>query len=416
MKIFKFGGGIIKDHHSIKQLGDILLDFKGDKLLIVLSAMDKTTNNLENLISDYYHNKTNFNNAFDAIYHFHFNVVENLDLQSKPGLKQELDAQFMMLKRHFEDFHAYPYEVFYDQIVSFGEVLSSIIVYYYLLEIGLNTSWIDARKYILTSHHHRSASIDEDATRNGITDVIKKSKQIIVTQGFIGYSKHQLVTTLGREGSDYTASMLGAILKAEKVIIWKDVNGIFNADPKFYPQAKRIDCMSYDQAAELTGLGAKVLHHRTIQPVKKYSIPMEVRQFGKRSPSGTIIADLKGIDFNLPVIVHRKNKILFIIKPLNHHKIGEREVSDIIKLLDDLHLETNYISYDQKQLTLCLNHLIEPVLGLKDALDKLFTIEIIFGVMMLKVKNGNKEVLQTLKSGKTILYEGMQDGVNYIFY
>jgi len=415
MKIFKFGGGIIKDALSIQKLPEILEKYKDDKLVIVLSAIDKTTNQLENLINDYHYKKQKFIQSFIEIKQFHYNLASKLGLNEKYYLLRNLDSHFNQLFKNFQDYNSYPYDVLYDQVVSFGEVLSSTIVHYYLELKGFNVQWLDGRILFKTNEKHRSACIDENLTFGLLNEEIQKSSaNIFITQGFIGSHSNNLLTTLGREGSDYTAAVLGSVLKAEKVIIWKDVAGVYNADPKYYPPARLIPQMSYNQAAELTGLGAKVLHHRTIQPLKDAGIPLEVKQYNAENISGSLIGKFSENDtLNIPVIIHRKNKILFIVKANN----GVKPNIDDIKLTIEKHqLEINFVKEDKNQVVICLNHLIEPALALKEDFEKNYLLEILFGMMMVKVKNGNSEVFDEIKNDRKIVYEGCLDGVCYIFY
>ncbi|HPD64601.1 MAG TPA: aspartate kinase [Bacteroidia bacterium] len=417
MKIFKFGGGILKEPSSLKTLARVLSEFKHDELFIVVSAFDKTTNRLENLISDYYHNRQTFNDSFNSIKSFHFSFINQLDFHNFHPVINSLWQHFNDLKNKFEEYAGYPYEVLYDQVVSFGEVFSSSIIHHYLLDKGFDSYFLDARKTVSTDQHHRNACIDEDKTRKLILEEMNNGfHQITVTQGFIGFQQNGLTTTLGREGSDYTAAVLGAVMKADKVIIWKDVHGVFNADPKYYPWAVQIKEMNYDNAAELTGLGAKVLHHRTVQPVKKSRIPLEVRMFQEKSCCGTLITSQAEKFPDIPVIIHRKNKILFILTSLNGISPGQSTLEKIDLLCKKFNLEVNYKSIFQKSMFICLSQPVEPAMSLKEILEHEYKVEIVFGVMMVKVKNGNSEVFERIKNERKIIHEGISEGINYIFY
>lgn len=417
MKIFKFGGGIIKDIASLRTLVNILKEFNNEELLVVISAFDKTTNRLENLISDYYHNKKKFNESFEKIRSFHFSFINELGFNDRSLVFKELNFYFRDLLSRFEYYHDYPYEVLYDQTVSFGEIFSSCILHYFLLDAGFDSYFLDARKVIRTDHHHRSACILEEISRDRVLDELKEGfHKITVTQGFIGMQENGLTTTLGREGSDYSASVFGAILKANKVIIWKDVEGVFNADPKFYPSAVQIKSMSYDKAAELTGLGAKVLHSRTIEAVKNSNIPLEVRFFREKSCCGTLISSNSDSFPDIPVIVNRKNKILFLISSLINGKTDESDIYFIVSQCRKFNLEINYQSSANSMICLCLSQPIEPTLSLREVLEQKYKIEMVFGVTMVKIKNGNDEVFRTIKNGRRIIFEDSKEGINYLFY
>ena len=300
MKVYKFGGASVKDAAGIRNLAKIISE-EPDDLVVVVSAFGKTTNELESVLKSWFNDTENFSPLLDEIYKKHLLVTNELfgiDTQ----VQRRINISFSRLREHFLTTQKGSYDFEYDQIVSFGEIWSTIIVDGFLNFSGLDSAWIDIREVLITDDRFRDANIlwsDSSGRARAVFDF--NIRKIYVTQGFIGGTITGLTTTLGREGSDYTAAILGNILDAERVVVWKDVPGILNADPKWMPDALILDEISYTEAVEMTFSGAKVIHPKTIKPLHNKNIPMHVRSFLEPSGIGTVIKSDAILKMVIPV-------------------------------------------------------------------------------------------------------------------
>ena len=416
MKVFKFGGGILKEAASIRMLHQILQFYSGDNLVIVLSAFNKTTNNLEKLISEYFYDKNLFYASFDKLRSYHHHIVSNLGFGEDSKLAHEVNRLFEDLTVSFENYRSYPYNVLYDQVVSFGELLSCHIISEYLKSVGLENTFVDARKVIKTNNRYRNAEVDYLKTDYEVKKMLGLEKNIYIIQGFIGSSPEGLTTTLGREGSDYSAAVIANLCQAEEAVFWKDVPGIFNADPKYYAKASLIRELCYDDARNLTGLGAKVLHYKTIKPLEEKNIPLYLNLFAFPVSRGTVIYDEAAKINDQSVIVHRFNKILMSIKSANASELTEKDIQKIESLIENQHLEINYKNKVAGVFFVSLNHLVEPIIALRDELKRLFKVEIHFGVCMLKIQNAGEDVFDEVLQGVELIHRDRISDVSYLFY
>ena len=294
MKVFKFGGASVKDASGIRNLADIVSLFSGD-LVIVVSAFGKTTNALEKVLNAWIDEDESCYQMLDSLYQYHHSVIDELFIENTTG--SDIDNSFAVLKEYLSEEKPGEYDFEYDQVVSYGEIWSTTIVAAYLKTILPDTEWIDIRDVLLTDDRFRDANILWNESSHRFHKVFNfNARRIYVTQGFIGGTASGQTTTLGREGSDYTAAIIANILDAESVVVWKDVPGILNADPKWLPDAIKLEEISYKEAVEMTFSGAKVIHPKTIKPLHNKNIPLHVRSFLNPLEEGTIIkadAELK---------------------------------------------------------------------------------------------------------------------------
>jgi len=314
MKVYKFGGASVKDAAGIKNLAEIVSKEKAN-LVIVVSAFGKTTNALEKVLKEWLAGDKNYRDTLDNIYSCHTSVISDL-FASGTSAKEDLDNSFAGLREYLLTTKKSGNDFEYDQIVSYGEIWSTIIVAEYLRESGLDAKWMDIRKYLLTDDRHRDANIlwEESTERVRKAFDFTNSAQF-VTQGFIGATKAGYSTTLGREGSDYTAAILANMLDAEYVIVWKDVPGLLNADPGWMPDARKLDEMSYREAVEMTFSGAKVIHPKTIKPLHNKDIPLFVKSFISPEGEGTIVKSDPAIKKIIPVFIRKEGQILISFLP-----------------------------------------------------------------------------------------------------
>ncbi|HET8829056.1 MAG TPA: aspartate kinase [Pelobium sp.] len=341
MQVFKFGGASVKDADGIKNLGEIIKLYKAQSLLIVVSAMGKTTNALEKLATSYFNQDDNVQDIFEEIKNYHFNVLHKL-FEHKHPVFDEVNNTFVEIDWIIEDEPVDEYDFIYDQIVSIGELVSSRIVGHYLNSVGLSTKWIDARSYIQTDNIYREAKINWEKTSQLIQKDIPQilANSFAVTQGFIGNTSENFTTTLGREGSDFSAAIFASCLNAESVTVWKDVPGILNADPKLYEEAVKFDELSYTEAIEMTYYGATVIHPKTIKPLQNKQIPLYVKPFLAPQENGTVIKETN-IPISTPIVIVKNNQVIITLHTQNLAFITEHQISDIFKAFADAYIKVN---------------------------------------------------------------------------
>lgn len=353
MKVFKFGGASVKDAEGVKNLSSILHS-QQEQLVVVVSAMGKTTNLLETLCNAYFHqDKTTA--IMKELKTFHLDVVNALFPLNDPVYK-DLDELFTTLENILNSESSLCYDYEYDRIICFGELISTTIISDYLKMIGIYNQFVDIRKYLKTDQNYRNANIDLELSGQLCEEVFDfKNTSIYVTQGFIAGTRTNQTTTLGREGSDYTAALLANLLNAEDVTIWKDVPGVMNADPKEYDKAQVISKMSYKEAIELSHFGAKVIHPKTIKPIQNKQIPLYVRSFLHPESSGTIIEE---IDEHLklpPIYINKGNQCLLTLTPRDFSFIAEEKLSHIFAILAQYKLKLNLMQNSAISFSFCID-------------------------------------------------------------
>ncbi len=342
MQVFKFGGASVKDAEAIKNLSEIVKSNQSEKLLIVISAMGKTTNSLEKLAQSYFNRQKDTIEIFDVIKKYHFEILHHLFEDPKHPVFDAIINTFVEIDWIIEDEPVDGFDFIYDQIVSMGELVSTRIVSHYLNFIGLKNIWLDARSYIQTNNTYREAKIDWQKTIQLIQKDLPNTlqNQIGITQGFIGNTSENYTTTLGREGSDFTAAIFASCLNAKSVTVWKDVPGILNADPKLFSDCIKFDELSYKEAIEMTYYGATVIHPKTIKPLQNKLIPLYVKSFFAPTEKGTVIKEAL-IDISTPIVIVKKNQILVTLTTRDLSFITENHLRDIFKAFADINIKVN---------------------------------------------------------------------------
>lgn len=335
MKIFKFGGASVKNADGVRNVASILNRYPSEKLLVVISAMGKTTNLLETLVHAYYH-KTGQENAILAeLRKYHHDIIADLSSGSAYPIFHDVENLFLELECLIETpVQQEDYDFIYDQIVPFGEQISTRIVSNYLHSAGINNQWIDSRNFILTDDRYRDARIQWEETEHIISRRLRPlaEKNLVITQGFIGRGSHNETTTLGREGSDYSAAIFAFCLNAASVTIWKDVAGVMNADPKKFPDATLINSLSYSDAIELAYYGASVIHPKTIQPLKARNIPLYVKSFINPEERGTVVSN-DAAPLNVACYIHKPGQVMAELSTSDFTFIVEKNLEIIFSLL-----------------------------------------------------------------------------------
>ncbi|MBT8393667.1 MAG: aspartate kinase, partial [Bacteroidia bacterium] len=332
MRVFKFGGASIKDADGVKNLLSVLEKKGYEDTLIVVSAMGKTTNAIELVLNNYFHNKSELQSSIQEIKKYHNGIL--LDLFEDEGHKVfgKISELFNELDHFFKINKSPDYNFVYDQVIGYGELVSTTIISNYLEEQGFKNNWIDVREFIKTDNYYRRANVDWNATQSNISKNINKYV-LNITQGFLGSDANNFTTTLGREGSDYTAAIFAFCLNAESVTIWKDVPGVLNADPRYFENAQLLNKISYREAIELAFYGASVIHPKTLQPLQRKEIPLHVKSFLDPQKAGTVVGREIGIDPEVPCYILKQNQVLLSLSTLDFSYIMEENISEIFNLL-----------------------------------------------------------------------------------
>ena len=406
MKVFKFGGASVNSIGRIKNVGTILQQYREQKILVVISAMGKTTNALEKVVEAFYNNKKEEAlQLFEQVKQQHLTTAKYLLVTHYLACENQLKDFFTEVEWLLHDKPARDFDYYYDQVVCVGELLSTSIVSFYLNEAGIKNQWIDVRDVFRTDDNFRDANIDWAYTQQKVTsDVMPRfnTTDIILTQGFIGSTDENESTTLGREGSDYTAAIFANMLDAESQTIWKDVEGVMNADPKQFPDAKLISELNYTEAIEMTYYGAQVIHPKTIKPLQNKQIPFYVKCFLDPSLPGTVIS--KQTVKNLPpIIVLKDNQAMIELNSKDFSFVGEKPVGQLYHLFEELNIKPNLTQNGAITFTCVLDNRAEKIEKLALEASSVFDVEVMKGLKLLTIRHYNKEIVEKLTEGKTIL-------------
>jgi len=402
MQVFKFGGASVNSVQRIKNVADILSRFKNEKTLVVISAMGKTTNALEKVVEAFYAGeKEKALQLFDQIKTDHLSISK--ELISKPV--EQLNNFFTEVEWLLHDKPARAFDYYYDQVVCIGELLSTTIVSYYLNETGIPNQWVDVRDIFRTDDNFRDASIDWTFTKGKIETVIKpmfEKNNMIISQGFIGSTDENESTTLGREGSDYTAAVFANMLDATVQTIWKDVPGVMNADPKQFPEAEFIGELNYNEVIEMAFYGAQVIHPKTIKPLQNKGIPLCVKCFLDPTSKGTFIHD-KHINHLPPIIVLKQNQVLFQLSSQDFSFVGEKPISQLYEMLAEIKVKPNLLQTGAVSILLCLDDKEEKIEKLASSAAKIFDVQLEKGLTLLTIRHYTEKLVAEMTRGKTVV-------------
>ncbi len=408
MKVFKFGGASVKNAEAVQNVAHILKHFMGEPLLVVVSAMGKTTNALERLTEAYVtKDEKQKQEILLEIKHFHDEVISGLLSGKGSHAYDDIDNLFIELECLLETPVEGSFDYNYDQIVSFGEIISTRIVSTYLKEAGISNRWIDSRNFIQTDSTYREGRVDWDTTAGIIAKKLKPIalKQLIVTQGFIGQSPDKQTITLGREGSDYSAAIFAYGLDAESVSIWKDVSGVMNADPKRLPEAVKVSGLNYNTAIELAYYGATVIHPKTIQPLKSKNIPLYVRSFININEKGTEVSTSQKEDTSLPFYIFKDQQTLISLSTRDFSFIIENHLKEIFAVLNEFSFRVNLMQNSAISFSFVVNDKPKQMPALIDRLSEDFQVAVVHNCQMLTVRNPEHAQLDNLIAGKTVALE-----------
>ena len=404
MKVYKFGGASVKDTEGIRNLEAIVRNETGN-LVIVVSAFGKTTHALEQVLKAWMAGNDGYSELLDNLYNYHDSVACGL-FPGGNSAKVRIDNSFALLREYLESAKKDSYDFNYDQIVSYGEIWSTIIVAEYLSKSNLNSEWIDIRGNLVTDDRYRDADILWNESTSRIKSVFNfRDRDIYVTQGFIGSTIAGQTTTLGREGSDYTAALLANILDAEKVVVWKDVPGLLNADPKWLDNTERLEEVSYREAVEMTFSGAKVIHPKTIKPLHNKSIPLHVKSFISPEEKGTMIVPETSFRHGLPVFVKKENQIMISLLPKDFSFAMGENLSRIFYLFIRHGIKVNIVEASAVSIDVCLDDDRMRVESLINDLADEFSAVYNEKVEMLSIRHYTQEAIERITVGREILLE-----------
>jgi aspartate kinase len=403
MKVFKFGGASVKDPKGVKNVATILQLYPGKPLVIVISAMGKTTNALEKILS-LHQQATDYTPELDKLREYHFAIMRELFNDLHPvwnDVNQIFKNLEVQLKKNYAPDQAY------DQVVSLGEILSTVIVHRYLLNQNIISEWLDAREYVMTNDTYREGKVDWKRSAEKIQKIpaILERKNIVLTQGFIGKGTSGFTTTLGRDGSDFTAAIFASCLRAESVTIWKDVPGVMNADPKRLPDAATVFTeLPFKEAAEMTYYGASVIHPKTIKPLATKSIPLYVKSFDDPSLPGTKIHECK-IEHLPPLIVFKDNQCLVSCKVTDYTFVSEDQMSVIFSTVSSLNLRINVMQNSAISFSFCVDFREDKLSALIKKLHEHFEVYYNTGLTLITVKNYDEKTFNKYHNLPGVLLE-----------
>jgi aspartate kinase len=409
--VFKFGGGVLHSAEAVKKIPSVTAMFPGEPLLIIVSAFGKTTNALEELISSVFKREKEADVILENIKKYHDEIVTGLFPVINHPVYKETQILWDELRRILRDDIPDSYPEFYDRIICYGELLSSLIVSHSLARVGLENQLIDVRRVLKTDSSFRDATVDWEASQlnadREIRPLLGRSdgqRPLVVTQGFIGSDDRDRSTSLGREGSDYTASIFASLLDATEVITWKDVPGILNADPKHFRQTIKLDRISYAEATALAYYGAKVIHPKTVKPLQNKGIPLQVRSFIDPDMPGTLIHSSAEHDSSIPSFIFKFDQVLITVSTRDFSFINEKVFNDVFALLSRYSIHMNIIQNSALTLSFCIDdhhHTPDLLAGLREN----YICRYNRGLELITIRHFNEKAAELVLQGKEILLE-----------
>lgn len=406
-QVFKFGGASVKDAQGVRNLADILKKYAPKNLLVVVSAMGKTTNALEELNEAYIAGDIRTTVLFEDIKAYHWTIVTDLFTDTKHPIYDDLANTFVEIDWILEEPPHPDADFNYDQLVSIGEVLSTKIIAHFIQSSGIPCKWVDARNYIQTDNSYREGQVDWEKTTQLINENIPGilKTEIAVTQGFIGNTSENFTTTLGREGSDYSAAIFAFGLKAESLTIWKDVPGVLNADPKLFSDTQKYEQLSYAEALEMTYYGATIIHPKTIKPLQNAGISLLVKPFNAPNESGTLISDKADKQNLIPAIIVKKNQVLISISTTDFSFITENHLSELFATFAQLHIKLNTMQISALSFSVCIDYDAKRFQKLQELLANNFKFKYNEALELITIRHFTTEKIDELSAGRKVYME-----------
>ncbi len=404
MRVFKFGGASVKDANGIKNLVRVLEETGHQNTFLVVSAMGKMTNAMEVVVKAYFDDRIGLKSTLEEVVLYHQNILEELFKDKNHPVYQKVNLLFEEVNGFLAWNKSPNYSFVYDQVVGYGELLSTTIVSMYLNEVGIKNYWIDIRDFIKTDDNYRDGRVNWEKTQQSIEEGVEKNK-LYITQGFLASDDNNFTTTLGREGSDYTAAILAYCLNANSVTIWKDVPGVLNADPRYFEETKLLNQISYREAIELAFYGASVIHPKTLQPLQRKEIPLHVKSFNNPKDAGTTVGKGVGIEPEIPCFIVKKNQVLMKLSSLDFSFIVEDSIGDLFKLLHDYKMKVDLIQNSAISFSVCVDNKFNRLNDLLDQLSGRFKVVCHEDVSLYTIRHFNTESIESLQNGREVLLE-----------
>lgn len=413
MRIFKFGGASVKDADGVRNVAKVLQHEGTENTLVIISAMGKMTNYFEEIIDTYFYELEDLNLKLNKVELYHKKIISDL-FQKENEIYSEIDVLFRELSWFLARNTSQRYNYVYDQIICFGELLSTKILSAYLNLLQIDNHWLDVRNYIKTDSNYRDAKVNWILTQQIINDKLDLNK-LNITQGFLGGNDTENTTSLGREGSDYTAGIFAYCLNAESVTIWKDVPGILNADPRVFKETTLIEQISYEETIEMAFYGASVIHPKTIKPLQNKEIPLFVKSFLNPKNSGTMVS--KGVRLNpyIPCFIVKKNQIFVSISANDFSFMVEDNLSYIFKKLHDYKLKVNLIQNSAISFSVCVDNKFDNFDAFYTELKSEFKIDFQKKVDLYTIRHFNNETIaKVTKRGKSLLSQTNKETIQIV--
>ena len=402
MRIFKFGGASVKDANGIKNVFSVLEKVGHQDTLLVISAMGKTTNALEIVINNYFDKSPELHSSLQDVKKYHNQILLDLFDDEEHDVYFAVNSHFADLEYFLRSNKSPNYNFVYDQVICYGEIVSTTIVSHYFNHIGLKNNWIDVRNFIKTNNNYRDADVDWERTQQFISKGINK-KALSITQGFLGSDDNNFTTTLGREGSDYTAAIFAYCLNAESVTIWKDVPGVMNADPRFFENAILLNQISYREAIELAFYGATVIHPKTLQPLQKKEIPLFVKSFINPLLPGTSVSKGKDLEPQTPCFIIKRDLLLISLSSIDFSFIMEENISEIFALFHQYKMKVSLIQNSAISFSVCIEDKFGKFNELKNILSKKFKVAYNENVSLYTIRHFTAAAAEIVEKDKTVL-------------
>ncbi|CAZ96277.1 aspartate kinase [Zobellia galactanivorans] len=404
MRVFKFGGASVKDANGVKNVVNVLKQTGHSNTIVVVSAMGKTTNAMEATVNAYFSDKSALTAAFQETIAYHDAILKDLFDNDKHVIFSQVKGLFDEVQGFLAWNKSPNYNFVYDQVVGYGELISTTILNAYLNEVGIKSNWVDIRDFIKTNDSYRDVSVNWEKTQERVARNIDKSK-LNITQGFLGSDDNNFTTTLGREGSDYTAAILAYCLNADSVTIWKDVPGVLNADPRYFSETQLLNNISYREAIELAFYGASVIHPKTLQPLQKKEIPLHVKSFLNPSDPGTTVGKGVGIEPKVPCFIVKKNQVLMKLSSLDFSFIVEDSISELFKLFHDHKMKVDLIQNSAISFSVCVDNRFGRLEDLLNLLKSRFKVVHHEGVSLYTIRHFDEKAIESLQNGHEVLLE-----------
>lgn len=402
MQIFKFGGASVKDAAGVRNVAKILEKVGYAHSLIVISAMGKTTNALEVVVNNYFKAPAQLPESLQTIKDFHYQIIRELFSDENHPVYWKVDGLFAELSSFLERNKSPKHSFVYDQVIGFGELLSTTIISQYLNDNGIKNNWIDVRNLIKTDSNYRDAGIDWEETQTNISNNINKSL-LNITQGFLGSDANFFTTTLGREGSDYTAAIFAYCLNAKSVTIWKDVPGVLNADPRYFQHTQLLRKIPYQEAIELAFYGASVIHPKTLQPLQQKEIPLYVRSFVNPTEEGSAVCNVASLEPKVPCFILKKDQILLSLSSRDFSFIMEEGISYIFKSLHKAQMKVSLIQNSAISFSVCVENKFDTLPELLEKLEERFKVSVTEGVTLYTIRHATEAAINEVAAGKNVL-------------